>query len=85
MGVAGAAHEYVQRGKPGFRPGVYADVRFGEQGNASDAGFFSERMQPHIEQGRIASRGGLHQRLFNMLDFIEAAGAPQVYEQVRSG
>ena len=85
VGIAGAAHENVDGRVSPFRPGVDADMGFGDHRDPGDAALIAETVEVKVEQRGVARRdrsfqGGLHH-----LGIIEALGAPEVDEQMGAG
>ena len=83
--VAGAADEDVQSHVICFRPGVDADVGFGEDGDAGNAGLRPEGMQQNIKDSRAAGGGSGAQGLFDGVDVLRVFRAPEVDEKVQAG
>ena len=78
----GSAHEHVQRRVAPFRPGMDADMGFGQHRNAGYAGIGGEVMQMNMQQRRPGGRHRFTKRAFYVPEIVQPMGAAQIHDQV---
>src|SRR6185437_15335773 len=84
VGISRPAHEHVERGVPGLRPGVNRDVTFRQHRYAGNAARL-KMVQVNVQQRGAGGGHAIAQGRFDMFDVVEAFCAVQVDDQVDAG
>src|SRR3546814_7675552 len=85
MRLGRAAHEDVERGIAGFRPGVDRDVRLRQHRHAGNTVVRREMMQVDVQQRRLGRLDAFAQSVLDVGEIVDALGAPKVDDKMRSG
>jgi hypothetical protein len=85
FGPGVATHENIEGGEAVLRPGVDADVGFGEHGDPGKTSAGRKAMQMNVQQGGPGFLDTGFQNAFHQNGIIQFASAPEIQNQVLAG